>query len=100
MTYVAWTMAFVWFAVALFLCGRQLNLMRLMFNNLAPGVNVGGPEAGAVQKVMVSQIKPELFNAEGQEYLKKLNRNGFLFGAWGVIAFLLVIWLSPYFFAP
>jgi|SRR5882724_1764566 len=100
MIYLAYAIAFIWLGAALFLCGRQLNLLRLMFNNLAPGVNVGGPEGGSIRKVLVSRIKPELFNAEGQKYFKKLNQNGLLFGAWGVLAFLLVIWLSPYFMAP
>jgi hypothetical protein len=49
---------------------RQLNLLRLMFNTLAPGVNVGGPEGHSIRKVTDSRIKPELFNAEGQKYQK------------------------------
>jgi hypothetical protein len=100
MTYVAWAIAFVWLSVALFFCGRQMNLQRLMFNNLAPAVNVGGPEADSIRKVMTFGIKPELLNAEGQKYLKKSNRNGWLFGAWMFLGLLLAAWLSSYFTAP
>jgi|SRR5882724_8101978 len=100
MIYLAYAIAFIWLGVALFFCGRTLNLLRLMLNNLAPGVNVGGPEYDSVRKVMSSQIKPALLNPDGQEYLKKSNQNGWLFFAWMFLGFLLAIWLSPYFMAP
>jgi hypothetical protein len=99
MIYFACAIIFIWLGVALFLCGRSMNLLRLTLNNLAPGVNVGGPEYDSVRKVMDHRLKPELLNTEGQKHLKNLNQNGWLFGAWTLLGFLLSIWLSPYFIA-
>ena len=70
MIYFACAIVFIWLSVTLFLCGRNMNLLRLTLNNLAPGVNIGGPEYDSVKKVTGYRMKPELFNAEGQEYLR------------------------------
>jgi hypothetical protein len=99
MIYFACAIIFIWLSVTLFLCGRNMNLLRLTLNNLTPGVNIGGPEYDSVRKVMGYPIKPELLNAEGQKHLRKLNQNGWLFGAWMLLGFLLSVWLSPYFMA-
>jgi hypothetical protein len=100
MTYVASAIALIWFSVTLFLCGRSMNLQRLTLNNLAPEVNPGGPEYNALRKIMNFHTKPELFNAEGQKYLKRLRRNALLFGSWMCVGMALSIWLSPYFMTP
>jgi hypothetical protein len=96
MTYLALAIGLIWLGVALFLRGQALNLQRLTLNNLAPGVNAGGPEYNALRRILDSQAKPELYNAEGQKYLRKLKQNAWLFGAWMLAGFLGLIWLSPH----
>jgi hypothetical protein len=98
MTYLACAIAFIWFAGMLFLVGWQLNLMRKILNNLAPGANYWGPEYWPLRKGRwLSEIKPELLNAEGWKYLIKSHQLAKFDAAWKVGGILLAICIYNYF---
>jgi hypothetical protein len=99
--YLAGAIVFIWLGIGLFLCGRQLNLLRLTLDNLAPRADYWGPEYEAFRKgYSFTRIDPDLFNAEGQQHLKALRQNGSFLAIWMFLALLLTIWSSRYFMTP
>ena len=103
MTYLAISLVAVWCCGALFLAGRTLNFIRLVYNNLAPGKTLGYPDYLRFFfwrfrfMTDANGIGPEHLTEAGRQYRKKAIRNDWFFLAWALSGFVLLPWASSYF---
>jgi hypothetical protein len=104
MMYLATGLIVIWSAGILFLTGRALNFIRLVFNNLTPGksnwsstnffslsiVNFGF-------RIDVSAVDPASLTEVGRQYQKRAIRNERIMLVWALGGFVLFVWASRYF---
>jgi hypothetical protein len=103
MTYLAISLVVAWSCGLLFLAGRSLNFVRLVYNNLAPGKNSSESmdffrfyflsfrfltDANAVDPAGLTEI--------GRQYQKRPILNGRLLLVWALSGFILLPWVSTF----
>ncbi len=106
MIYFAIGLVVVWSAGLLFLAGRTLNFIRLVYNNVAPGENYWNcrnvlrhyffsfrfmTDARAIELANLTEV--------GRYYRKAAIRNDWIMLAWCLVGFALPVWAAPYFVA-
>jgi hypothetical protein len=98
MMYLVTGLIVVWFAGLLFLAGQQLNDIRLVLNNLAPGARYSDFSDVSFLgfRIVASRINPAGLTETGRAHLKKAIRNERIMFAWMVSGFLLLVWASSH----
>jgi hypothetical protein len=106
MTYLAISLVVAWFCGLLFLAGRALNFIRLVYNNVAPGKDYWRfidlfrfyflrfrfmTDANAIDPASLTEV--------GRQYQKQAIRNDRLLLVWALGGFILLPWASAYFSA-
>jgi hypothetical protein len=102
MTYLAISLIVTWACGLLFLAGRTLNLIRLIYNNFVPGK--GLESRNYFRFVFLSfrfvtdagAIDPASLTEAGREYRKRAIRNDRIMLAWALGGFVLLPWACFY----
>jgi hypothetical protein len=104
MTYLAVSLVVAWCCGLVFLAGRTLNFIRLVYNNIAPGNNHWLPknvfhfyflsfrfltDAGAIDPANLTEV--------AKQYQKRAIRNDRILLAWALCGSVLLVWASSYF---
>ena len=106
MTYLAIGLVVAWCCGLLFLVGRAINFMRLVYNNLVPGKNDWG--FGSYFRAylfnrrflsLTSGVDPASLTEVGRQYREKAAWNDLIISAWALAGFVLIVWASSYFMA-
>ena len=103
MTYLATGFVVAWCCGLLFLIVRDVNFLRLIYNNILPGKTDRGSYGYfhfSYIRTPTSGIDPASLNETGRHYLEKAHRNDWIMLAWGLGGFVLLPWASSYFMAP
>jgi hypothetical protein len=104
MTYLAISLVVAWSCGLLFLAGRALNFIRLVYNDLAPGKNCW--ESRNLFRFYflsfrfltdASAIDPASLTEVGRRHRKGAIRNDRIMLAWALGGFVLLVWASAYF---
>ena len=104
MTYLTIGLVVAWSCGLLFLAGRALNFIRLVYNNLAPGKTYW--KSGNVFRFYfwsfrfltdASAIDPASLTEVGRRYRTKAILNDRIILAWALGGFVLLAWASFYF---
>jgi hypothetical protein len=102
MTYLAISLVVAWACGLLFLAGRTLNFIRLVYNNLAPGKTWKYQNLFRYYFLSVrfmadaSALDPEVLTEVGRQYQKRAIRNDRIMLAWALGGFVLLPWASSY----
>ena len=104
MSYLAIRLVVAWSCGLLFLAGRALNFLRLVYNNVAPGKNSW--ENGSSFRFYflsfrfltdVGAIDPASLTEVGRQYRTRAIRNDRIMLAWALSGLILLPWASWYF---
>src|SRR5882757_5626983 len=104
MTYFATSLSVVWLAGLLFLIGRTLNFIRLVYNNFAIS-KTRWRDRNFFRFYFLSfrlltdasAIDPASLTEVGRQYRKRAIRNDRIMLAWALGGFILLVWASSYF---
>jgi len=106
MTYLAISLVAAWTCGLLFLAGRALNFVRLVYNHLAPGKNYWRTRDFFRFYFLsfrfltdASAIDPACLTEAGRQYQERAIRNDRIMLAWALSGFALFPWASSYLMA-
>jgi hypothetical protein len=106
MIYLATGLIVAWLCIMLFLAGRELNLLRLILNNFAPGKDLWGSSnpfnptiIGYRLYLDARTIDPESLTELGKQYQRTAIRNERMIVACILAGAILLVWTSSYFWA-
>jgi hypothetical protein len=101
MIYLATGLVIAWSAGLLFLAGRALNFVRLIYNNFVPGKNDCGYGNffrfyffRILPRTIASMIDPASLTEVGRQYRKGAIRNERIMLAWMIGGFALIVWAT------
>ena len=107
MTYLATSLSVVWLAGLLFLIGRTLNFIQLVYNNFAPGKKRWEDRTFFRFYFLsfrfltdTSAIDPASLTEVGRQYRNRAIRNDWILRAWAIGGFIPVwalVWAFSYF---
>ena len=104
MTCLAISLVVAWTCGLLFLAGRALNFIRLVYNHFAPGKNYWGSRNFFSFYFLsfrfltdASAVDPASLTEVGRQYRKRAIRNDRIMLAWALGGFVLLVWASSYF---
>ncbi len=103
MTYLATSLVVAWFCVLLFLAGRALNFIRLVYNSLAPGKSWGSGDFFRFYFLSfrfltdARAVDPSSLTEVGRQYRKRAIRNDRIMLAWALGGFVALVWASSFF---
>jgi hypothetical protein len=101
MSNLAISLVVIWSCGLIFLAGRALNFIRLIYNNLAPGKDHWKSRYSNRSILLslryrtdASAIDPESLTEAGRQYRKGAIRNERIMLAWGICGIMLFAWAS------
>jgi hypothetical protein len=99
MTYLAIGLVAAWCCGFLFLLGRTLNFVRLIYNNRIPGKNDWGSRNlfrfyffSFRSRTIAGAIDPTSLTEIGRQYRKRAIQNEWMIFAWALGGFVLIAW--------